>query len=270
MRRRSSMLLLTALFLAAPAQAAKVKVWHQYTPAHFEKAKLQQAVVTSEGALRLARQLGPLATPAAANVWALAETAQGVLYAATGDEGKLYRIGPSGKTELAYTSSDSQLLSLAAAADGSVYVGTGPGGQIVRVSPAGETTVIAKGLGMYVWSLALDADGKTLYAGTGPGGQLYRVPAGGKAEVLYDTRQEHILCLALGTKGGSLYAGTDKGGLVYRIDPKSGKAFVLFHAQQPEVRSLLFPAAAARPSATTLSIASPPTARCASCSATER
>src|SRR5207248_10376658 len=55
--------------------------------------------------------------------------------------------------------------------------------------------------------------------------------------VIYTTRQEHVLCLALGANK-TLYAGTDKGGLVYRIDAK-GKGFVLYHAHQAEVRSLL-------------------------------
>jgi hypothetical protein len=59
----------------------------------------------------------------------------------------------------------------------------------------------------------------------------------GKTEVFYTTKQEHILCLAMGEKG-TLYAGTDKGGLVYRINP-AGKGFVLYHANQPEVRALL-------------------------------
>ena len=46
-----------ALWTSSPCQAAKVKAWHHNTPAHYEKAQLKHAVVSSEGALRLARQL---------------------------------------------------------------------------------------------------------------------------------------------------------------------------------------------------------------------
>ena len=41
-------------------QAAKVKVWYHQAPTAFDKAQLKQAVVTSEGALRLSRQVKPL------------------------------------------------------------------------------------------------------------------------------------------------------------------------------------------------------------------
>jgi sugar lactone lactonase YvrE len=238
MIHRGSLFLVAVLLAGSPAEASKVKVWHQYTPAHFEKAKLQQAVITSEGALRLARQLRPLANLDAANVWAIVEDAQGNLYAATGDEGKIYRVTPDGKVSVALTSGESQILSLALAPDGSLYAGTGPGGKLLHLPPNAEPRVVAEGLGSYVWSLAFDPTSQTLYAGTGPKGRIYRLPQGGKAEVLYDSRQEHILCLGLGAKG-TLYAGTDKGGLVYRLDPTTGKAFVLCHAQQAEVRSLL-------------------------------
>src|SRR5262249_56806212 len=54
-----------ALLLSPAARAAKVKVWHQSRPAHFDKAKLRHAVVSSEGTLRLSRRLPPVARPAA-------------------------------------------------------------------------------------------------------------------------------------------------------------------------------------------------------------
>src|SRR5262245_13554432 len=239
MRSSASVLLLTALgFGGAPAAwAAKVKVWHHHAPAHHDKAQLKQAVVSSEGALRLARQLRPLVGLDAMHVWDVAEDRDGNLFVATGDEGKLYKVSADGKVTLAYTSPDSQVLCLALGADGTVYAGTGPGGLIVCLPPHGKPRILAEDLDSYVWSLAVGGDGRTLYAGTGPRGRIYRVSPKGKATVFYATKQEHILSLAAGP-GGMLYAGTDKNGLVYRIDPR-GKGFVLYHAPQSEVRSLL-------------------------------
>lgn len=234
---RLSLLTLTlVLSTTAGAEAAKVKVWHQHGQASFDKAKFNRAVVSSEGVLTLSRRLKTFVIPGAANVWALAETKDGVLYAATGDEGKIFRV-EGDNCKLIYTAKDSQVLSLAAADDGAVYAGTGPAGTIVRLGAKGDAKVVADKLDSYVWSLAYDPQAKVLYAGTGPKGKIYKIDAQGRATVFYTTKQEHILCLALG-HGGTLYAGTDKGGLVYRIAP-DGKGFVVFHAHQTEVRTLL-------------------------------
>ncbi len=224
-------------FTATPSEAGKVKLWQQSTPAHFEKAKFQGVVLSSEGIVRLARKLEARDKLEAAHVWDLAFDSKNRLYAATGDEGKLYRIDPAQPAKVVHAEKDSQIFSLAVTPDDVVYAGTGPGGKIVRVTPQGQVETVADGLDSYVWSLAYHAESKTMYAATGPKGKIYRIKAGAKAEVFYASKQEHVLCLALDA-AGNLYAGTDKGGLVYRIDPL-GKAFVLFQANQPEVRSLL-------------------------------
>jgi hypothetical protein len=224
--------------LACPSSlfAAKVKVWHQHAPGQYDKAQLKQTVVSSEGALRLSRQLRPLAGLDASHVWDMAEDRDGNLYVATGNEGKIYKVPAEGKPVVAYAGEQSQVLCLAVASDGSVYAGTGPNGQVVRIDPHGQAKVFCATGEAYVWSLAVDPKGQALYAGTGPHGRVYRINGEGKAEVFYTTRQEHILCLAAGGDG-MLYAGTDKGGLVYRIDPR-GKGFVLYQAKQAEVRAL--------------------------------
>jgi hypothetical protein len=217
-------------------QAGKVKVWHHHAPEHFDQAQLKQAVVWSEGQVRLSRQLRPLAPLDATHVWDIVEDRAGNLYVATGDEGKIYKVTPAGRVSVAFESQESQVLCLALSADGAIYAGTGPSGLVVRIAPDGNSRVIFDSPENYVWSLAVDPAGQTIYAGTGPHGRIYQLTAAGKASVFYATRQEHILAVALGPDG-SLYAGADKNGLVYRIDPK-GKGFVLYSAPQAEVRSL--------------------------------
>jgi hypothetical protein len=220
----------------ASAEAGKVKVWHHHTPAQYDKAHLTQAVVSNEGAIRLSRQLLPLSSLDATHVWDVVEDRDGNLYAATGGEGKIFKISANGRASVVYTSEDSQVLCLAIAPDGSIYAGTGPGGRVIRLDPKGEAKVLYASSESYVWSLAIDAKGETIYAGTGPKGRIYKISPEGKASVFYTTKQEHILSLAVGPDG-MLYAGADQGGLVYRIDGK-GKGFVVFSAPQAEVRTL--------------------------------
>src|SRR5438477_618243 len=106
-----------AFLLAAPAAAAKVKVWHAHAPADYDKAQLRQAVVSSEGAIRLARRLKPVAGVEAAHVWDVIEDAAGNLFAATGDEGKVFKITPAGDVSVVYSGPDSQVLCLALGGD---------------------------------------------------------------------------------------------------------------------------------------------------------
>jgi hypothetical protein len=225
------------LFLVGFSDAAKVKVWYHAGQSHHEKAQLKQAVVTSEGALRLSRQVKAFAGLQATHIWAIVEDKAGNLFVATGDDGKIFKVAADGKVTVAYTSTDSQVLSLALAEDGTLFAGTGPHGLIVSIPPQGNPKILAADLDSYVWNLVIDAAGKNLYAGTGPKGRIYQVSPEGKASVFYSTKQEHILCLSRGADN-VLYAGTDKGGLVYRIDP-NGKGFVLYDAHQGEIRSLL-------------------------------
>ncbi|MGH7223408.1 MAG: two-component regulator propeller domain-containing protein, partial [Gemmataceae bacterium] len=235
---RSRWAYMVAVLLLCPSllSAAKVKVWHQHTPAHYDKARLKQMVLSNEGVLRLSRQLRPLTGLDAAHVWDMIEDRDGNLYVATGDDGKIYKVPAEGKPVVLHTGEQSQVLCLALASDGSIYAGTGPNGQILRIDPRGKTKVFSETHESYVWSLAVDPKGQALYAGTGPHGRIYRINGDGKATVFYSTHQDHILCLAAGGDG-MLYAGTDKGGLVYRIDPR-GKGFVLYQAKQGEIRTL--------------------------------
>jgi hypothetical protein len=231
----ASLAVLAVLLLAVPGQASKVKTWHHYATGHYDKAQLSHALITSEGGLRLSRQLKPLAGLEASHVWDIVEDRDGNLIVATGGEGKIFKVTGDGKVSLLYTSDDSQVLCLALGEDGSIYAGTGPSGTVVKIDTKGTGKVFCETGESYVWSLAVEAGAGNLIAGTGPKGRILRISPEGKASVFYSTKQEHVLCVAVGPEG--VYAGADKGGLVYRIDAK-GKAFVLFQAPQPEVRKL--------------------------------
>jgi hypothetical protein len=229
--------MIVLILLATPATAAKVKTWTAHAPADYDKAQLRQAVVSSEGAVRLARQLKPIAGIDAAHVWDVVEDVAGNMFVATGDDGKVYKVTPEGDVSVAYSGPDSQVLCLCLTGDGAVYAGTGPGGRIVRIAADGTAHVVSATPESYVWALALAADGRALFAGTGPHGRVYKVTPDDKAVVHFQARQEHILSLARGDND-VLFAGTDKDGLVYRIDARA-TARVVFQAAQPEVRALV-------------------------------
>src|SRR5579871_5066463 len=106
MNIRPAFLLTLAVLGLSPllpeCRAGKVKVWHQHTPAQYEKAQWKDAVISSEGTLRLARLLKPLTALDAEHIWDVVEDADGNLYAAAGGEGKVWKITPDGKATVVW------------------------------------------------------------------------------------------------------------------------------------------------------------------------
>lgn len=223
--------------VTSSVDAARVKTWHHHRPADQQRAERKGVVQTDAGTLKLSKRLKPLAKLDCSHVWAAVEDKSGNVYAATGDEGKVYKVTSAGKVSVAYEGDAAQVLCLAV--DGkndAVYAGTGPTGRVVRLD--GKTAKVVCELSeSYVWAIAVDPKGEGIFAATGPEGRIYKVSPDGKAKVFFETKQDHVLCLAAASDG-TLYAGTDKTGRIYRIDPR-GKGFVLYQAAQAEVRTLL-------------------------------
>jgi len=196
-------------------------------------------VISENGRVRLGHSVSALGTLSAERVWDLARDRSGAVYAATGDQGKVFRREPTPDAPwtVAYDSSDSQALALAVGPDDTVYLGTGPTGQVVNITDPTHPASRPSPKVEYVWDLAADAKGN-LYAATGPSGQLWKRARDGKWSLLYDSKATHLLCVALGPDG-TVYAGSDGEGLVYRITGE-GKATILFDAPQSEIRTLLW------------------------------
>jgi hypothetical protein len=222
-----------------PLLWAKVETWRQEGPTAFAKCHREGVVISDNGRVRLGHALAPVGSLAAERVWDLAQTREGVVYAATGDNGKVFRREPGAETPwvLIYDSSDTQVLSLVVAADGTVYAGTGPNGNVVNLTDPKHPASRPGPKVQYIWDLATDAHGN-LFAATGPSGQLWKRSPDGRWVLAYDSKATHLLCLAVGPDG-SVYAGGDGEGLIYRIQP-DGKATILFDAPQAEVRALLW------------------------------
>ena len=142
------------------------------------------------------------------------------LFAAAGDEGKVYKVSPDGKTSVVYADEQSRPFCLAPAGGDAVYVGAGPHGEILRVDAAGKMKVVCETGEPYVWSLAVDPTG-TLYAGTGPHGRIYRISPEGKGEVLYAAKQDHVLCVAV-APNGTVYAEWIKADWFIALTPGKG------------------------------------------------
>jgi hypothetical protein len=225
----------TLAFLIASAALAKVETWRHEGVSAFSKGHREGVVISDSGRVRLAQAIRPTASLAAVRVWDLARTRDGAAFAATGNEGKVYRREGTSDWSVAMDSADSQALSLVVTSDGKVFVGTGPSGSLVEVTDLKHPASQPDPKVQYLWDLAADSKGN-LYAATGPTGQLWKRSADGAWSLLLDSKHPHLLCVAVGPDG-SIYAGSDGEGLIYKVGP-DGKTSVVYDAPQNEVRAL--------------------------------
>jgi hypothetical protein len=99
-------------------------------------------------------------------VWAIRQTPDGNLYAATGPSGQLFEIKPNGSHRVLLDTDENNLLSLITDGKDLLYVGTDPNGLVYRVNRrTGESFILYDAAEAEVSALALDARGN-LYAGT--------------------------------------------------------------------------------------------------------
>jgi hypothetical protein len=181
----------------------------------------------------------------AEHVWGLAfDTKTKSLFAATGPEGKLFRVDAQGTAQVYFDAPEQHLMSVAVAPDGAVYAGasekaklykiTGPGRasvlydfgrtevRAIAVSDKGDVFAVANDVkpGSYTPSRkgGTSAASPTARPPKTTGkGTLYRFSPDGTPEQLLDNKDEHFTSLALGDDGRP-YVGTGVEGRVYSVD----------------------------------------------------
>jgi len=243
---------LAAALLAAlvgPAEAAGVRFWRD-EGGGFSKGTHEGTALDTNGRLALAGKRSVLLEPSPTRfVWDLALAKTGDLYIATGNQGKLLRLGhdpATGERAVSefYDFTDPVIFSLALDDRDDLYAATSPGGVVYRLVPQAEgkpqVSVFYDTEGEYVWDMVVGSRGQ-LYLATGPEGRIYCVEADGTGRVLYDSPDPHVLCLALGP-GDTLYAGTNEHGWVYRFSA-DGSFEVAYDAAEGEIHTMTTDAA---------------------------
>jgi sugar lactone lactonase YvrE len=152
--------------------------------------------------------------PQELQVQALVVDKNGVIYAATNPDGKIYKIEHAATGNSAGSKKSTPKATADSAWSSSVYFEPGT---------------------KYIWDLVLD-DANNLYVATGDHGEIFRVTPKGEHSTFFKSDEAHIRVMAIDAKG-NLIAGSDGSGLVYRISP-GGEGFVLYSAPKKEITAL--------------------------------
>lgn len=185
---------------------------------------------------------------------------QQVLYAATGPEGRLYRITADKKAQV-YFDADEEHLSSVTVGNGRVYVGGGDKARLYEVSGPGRARVlydfgttevrairVASNGDVYAIANEIksgrqlpkskDDEAKPAKNATARGsGQLYRFEGGQMPELLLEDSSELYVSLELDSKGRP-YVGTGSEGKVYTVDATHNSVLVA-DVEARQVSSLL-------------------------------
>ena len=183
--------------------------------------------------------------PGAEDVWGLAfDPKAKALYAATGPEGKLFRVDQGGKEQVFFDSEESHLMSVAVDETGTVFTGSSGKGLLYKVTGPGRASVLYDFDADEVRAIVPGKNG-SLYAIANkytemapmpkkpaasappppqtlkpqhPGeGVLMRFDRNGTAEPMLDDSETHYISLALG-EDGLPFVGTGAEGRVYSVD----------------------------------------------------
>lgn len=226
---------LVAACLWTGVRAATPTFWTVAAQADFLKGDVQDLSIDSDGRVVLGPAATVVAETAAPFLWTALPSADGSLWAGSGNEGKVLRISRDSRVSTFFDAGELEVHAIAPAPGGGLYVGTSPDGRIYHVAADGRSKTFFDPDDKYIWSLAVDKGGN-VFAATGGKGVIYRIAPDGRGTPFYKTNATNVITLTF-ARNGELLAGTESPGRVFRID-SSGKAFVLLDSPYREIHAL--------------------------------
>ena len=108
-----------ALLVTAPVSGERHRAWTQFGFDELADGRAHGVAITADGTLQPAATLDSFATVDAERIWNLARDSAGTLYAATGDNGRLYAI--DAEKDPVFDSPEISLHSLAVDREGTLH-----------------------------------------------------------------------------------------------------------------------------------------------------
>ncbi len=191
----------SALRPGCVVDAAMPTFWTVSTQADFLKGDVEDLSIDSDGRMFPGPSASLLAETAAPFLWTVVSSADGSLWAGSGNEGQVLKIGKDGKLSTFFDASELEVHALAPAPNGGLFVGTSPDGKIYKVDADGTSKTFFDPEDKYIWALAVDKSGN-VFAATGDKGVIYKITPDGKGTRFYKTNAGNVVSLAFYEVGG--------------------------------------------------------------------
>ena len=98
----------------APLWAGGTKTWEMTTFQDFSEGTLQSVAITRDGRLIPAPRLDVLFASDQPAIWAVVQDSSGVIYAGTGNRGRVFRIDSSGKSQIYWSAEEPEVFAISA------------------------------------------------------------------------------------------------------------------------------------------------------------
>src|SRR5512140_1706312 len=146
--------LLALLYPTVRLAASTATFWTVSTQQDFLKGDVENLSIDSDGRVFLGPETTQLAETPAPFIWTLTSSPDGTLWAGTGNEGQVLKVGRDGKVSTFFDAQEIEVHALAPAPGGGLYVGTSPDGKIYKVDAAGKAQTFFDPDDKYIWALA--------------------------------------------------------------------------------------------------------------------
>src|SRR4051794_31279613 len=117
--------------------AAMPTFWTVSTQTDFLKGDVTDLSIDSDGRVFLGPSSSLVAETAAPFLWTMAAGADGTLWAGTGNEGKVLKVGKDGKIATFFDATELEVHAIALGPNGGLYAATSPDGKIYQVAADG-------------------------------------------------------------------------------------------------------------------------------------
>ena len=158
MRKRIGVAVMAAWAASAVLLASTPTFWTVSTQPDFLKGDVENLSIDSDGRVFLGPVTAQVAETSAPFLWTVLAGAGGTLWAGSGNEGKVLKIGLDGKTSTFFDAPEMEVHALAAAPNGGLFVATSPEGKIYQVAADGTSKTFFDPDDKYIWALAAAPD----------------------------------------------------------------------------------------------------------------
>jgi len=226
---------LLVLLVTIPVGNAGFKIITLDSQAEYIEGKSEGIQIDPDGRLSISGSLQKVwCSDNDSACWALASDSEDIIYAATGNDGKVYAL-KNNDMKLLFDAPQMAIFSLLPLGKESILAGAAPDGIIYKILPDGQSEIFARTETNYIWDMTQESDGNILVA-TGLPGQILRIGQDGTILNKFELKADHVRKLLIDQQK-NIWIGTASPGRIYQL---TGNDIKLVHdSHTAEINSLV-------------------------------